>query len=80
VFKTLGIDGRKALEDGIKRTREIPDEEGQMRTSAIWETFDPSKISGQVQRLHQRIAEFEKGFGWDKFDPLVFTPNPVYPK
>jgi acyl-[acyl-carrier-protein] desaturase len=80
VFKTLGIEGRKALEDGIKRTREIPDEEGQMRTSAIWQTFDPTKISAQVQRLHERIADFEKGFGWDKFEPLTFTPNPAYPK
>ncbi|MGL4609700.1 MAG: acyl-ACP desaturase [Trueperaceae bacterium] len=80
VFKNLGIEGRKSLEDGIKRTREIPDEEGQMRTSAIWQTFDPSKISSSVERLHQRISEFEKGFGWDKFEPLNFTPNPVFPK
>jgi acyl-[acyl-carrier-protein] desaturase len=80
VFKSLGIDGRKALEDGIKRTREIPDEEGQMRTSAIWQTFDPSKISSQVERLHSKMFEFEQTFGWDKYDPLSFIKNPVWPK
>jgi acyl-[acyl-carrier-protein] desaturase len=80
VFKSLGIDGRKALEDGIKRTREIPDEEGQMRTSAIWQTFDPSKISSQVERLHSKMFEFEQAFGWDKYDPLSFIKNPVWPK
>jgi acyl-[acyl-carrier-protein] desaturase len=80
VFKSLGIEGRKALEEGIKRTREIPDEEGQMRTSAIWETLDPSKISSQVERMHNRIQDFEKSFGWDKYDPLSFIKNPVWAK
>ena len=80
VFKNLGIEGRKALEEGIRRTREIPDEEGQMRTSAIWQTFDPTKISSQVERMHNRIHDFEKSFGWDKYDPLSFIKNPVWAK
>lgn len=80
VFKSLGIEGRKSLEEGIKRTREIPDEEGQMRTSAIWQTFDPSKISGQVERMHAKIKAFEQKFGWDTYDPLSFVKNPLWAK
>lgn len=79
VFKNLGIEGRKALEDGIKRTRLVPTEDGQMRGTAIWETFDPATIEYDVRRLHEKIQGHERRYGMDEVDPTAFVPNPVWP-
>ncbi len=78
VFKQLGTPGRKALEDGIKKTREIPDEEGKMRTSAIWESFDPARLEEDVKRIYQKASEYEASFGLGAIDPLNFEKNPAW--
>jgi acyl-[acyl-carrier-protein] desaturase len=78
VFEQLGVPGRKALENGIKRTRLVPDEAGKMRETAIWESFDPSRIEEDVKRIYERINKHESGYGMDAFDPATFTPNPAW--
>lgn len=79
VFKNLGVESRKALEDGIRRTRLVPDEDGQLRGTAIWKTFDPAAIERDLQRLHEKIQAHERRYGMDEVDPTAFVPNPAWP-
>ena len=80
VFDNLTLAGRKALEAGIKRSREVPDDEGRMRTSAFWEAFDPGEAERSVLRLHDKIVAYEKSTGRNALDPLRFLPNPDWPR
>ncbi|MEW6420768.1 MAG: acyl-ACP desaturase [Deinococcota bacterium] len=80
-FRNLGIESRKALEEGIKKTREVPDfEGGNFKTTAIWDTFDYGAVEGDVRRLHVKIQEYEKEIGFDLYDPTEFVENPEVPK
>jgi len=80
-FRNLGIESRKALEEGIRKTREVPDFEGKnARTTAIFDTFDYGQIEGDVRRLHVKIQDYEKEIGFDKLDPTEFVENPEVPK
>lgn len=80
-FRNLGIESRKSLEEGIRKTREVPDfEGGNFGTTAIWDTFDYGQVEGDVKRLHVKIEEYEKGIGFDLYDPTTFIANPAVPK
>ena len=81
VFRNLGIESRKKLEEGIKQTRLVPTDNGEaMQQSALWNTFDYGLIEGDVQRLHGKISKYEREYGFDKIDPTIFVRNPEYPK
>ena len=81
VFRNLGIESRKALEEGIKRTRLVPtDNEQQMHQTAIWSSFDYGLVAGDVGRLYSKISKYEAEIGFDEIDPIVFTENPEWPK
>ena len=71
----LGIEGRKALENGIKRGRLIPDENGNLRDSAIFEGIDFGVIQDSVKRIFGRIETHEREVGFWDVDPTVFVPN-----
>ncbi len=79
VFKNLGIASRKALEEGIRRTRLVPTEAGVIRGTAIWDSFDYGLVEGDVRRLYGRVQEYEKGIGFDTVDPIEFHKNPLWP-
>ncbi|GGR94060.1 acyl-ACP desaturase [Deinococcus sedimenti] len=80
-FRNLGIESRKALEEGIRRTREVPDfDGGNFKTTAIWDTFDYGAVEGDVRRLHVKIQEYEKEIGFDAIDPTEFIENPEVPR
>jgi acyl-[acyl-carrier-protein] desaturase len=79
VYKQFGVPGRKALEEGIKRTRLVPDEDGQMRQTAIWQSFDPTNLERNVQKLYRRIQAHEASYGMDQIDPLHLVANPIWP-
>jgi acyl-[acyl-carrier-protein] desaturase len=80
VFDNLTVTGRKALENGIKRTREIPNGDGAMRSTALWDVFDPGEAERSVMRLHDKIGAYEASVGRAALDPFVFQPNPDWPK
>ena len=80
VFENLTLTGRKALENGLKRSREVPNDDGQMRTTALWEAFDPGEAERSVLRLHDKIITYEKSVGRDALDPIRFQPNPDWPR
>ncbi len=80
VFDNLTVTGRKALENGLKRARAVPNGEGEMRLTALWDTFDTGEAERSVMRLHDKITDYEKSVGRDALDPLRFRPNPDWPK
>lgn len=71
----LGVAGRKALETGIKRGRMVPDENGNLRDSAIFDGLDFPTISEKVRLLFGRIKKHEDVAGFSDIDPTVFVPN-----
>ncbi|GGK28972.1 hypothetical protein GCM10008955_23380 [Deinococcus malanensis] len=80
-FRNLGIESRKALEEGIRKTREVPDfDGGNFKTTAIWDTFDYGMVEGDVRRLHVKIQDYEKEIGFDQYDPTEFVENPEVPR
>jgi acyl-[acyl-carrier-protein] desaturase len=80
VFDNLTVSGRKALENGLKRARAVPNGEGEMRLTALWDTFDTGEAERSVMRLHDKITDYEKSVGRDALDPLCFQPNPDWPR
>lgn len=81
VFRNLGIESRKKLEEGIKKGRIVPTklDDGTHQT-AIWSTFDYGLVEGDVVRIHDKILKYEKETGRYEIDPFDFTPNPEWPK
>ncbi len=71
----LGFEGRRALEQGIKNTRLVPDEDGNLRESAIFPGLDFSHIDGAVRRLFTKIRGHEDETGHTLVDPIEFVPN-----
>lgn len=80
VFRNLGIESRKKLEDGIKATREVPNFDAQaVQQTAIWNSFDYGLVEGDVKRLHVKIGEYEREVGFADLDPTEFVENPAVP-
>lgn len=80
VFNNLSVVSRKALENGIKRSRIVPTIDGNdKRETALWDVFDPSTVVKSVKRLHSKIVEYEKTIGRDAISPLEFVENPDWP-
>lgn len=74
-FDHLGIAGRRALADGVKRLRQVPDENGAARDTAIFDTLDYHSLEESVRRLYRRVGEHEAEFGLAAIDPIVFVPS-----
>ena len=79
VFNNLGLENRRALEAGLKRTRLVPTHEGEQLT-AIWSSFDYGLVEGDVQRLYTKIGKYETEIGFDEIDPTTFVRNPAWPE
>jgi acyl-[acyl-carrier-protein] desaturase len=74
-LKNLGLANRKALVQGIKRSRQVPDPDGHKRDTVIIETFDYSSIELAVQKLFGRIQSYEEEIGLAEIDPTRFVPS-----
>lgn len=74
-LKNLGFSGRKQLEAGIKRTRLVPDEDGNLRETAIFDSIDFPSIADAVKRIFKRIEGHEQEVGFWDVDPTIFRPN-----
>jgi acyl-[acyl-carrier-protein] desaturase len=75
VIESLTIKNRKAFLNGVKRSRQVPDPDGNLRDTAIFETLDYSAIETMVQRLFSRVEKYEKEIGFADIDPTQFTPS-----
>ncbi|MCA0360913.1 MAG: acyl-ACP desaturase [Armatimonadetes bacterium] len=71
----MGIENKRALERGIRETRLVPDEDGNLRQTAIFPGLDFSHIEDAVKRLFGRIQKYEGEVGFDTVDPIEFKPN-----
>jgi acyl-[acyl-carrier-protein] desaturase len=71
----LGVAGRKALEAGIKRSRLVPDEHGNLRQTAIFDGLDFLTVQDKVKRLYKVIETHEREVGFWDIDPTEFVPN-----
>lgn len=74
-LRVLGVEGRKALEAGIRRGRLVPDENGNMRESAIFEGIDFPSMEAAARRVYKLIEKQEKETGHYDVDPTHFVPN-----
>ncbi|PYE53862.1 acyl-ACP desaturase [Deinococcus yavapaiensis] len=81
VFRNLGIESRRTLEEGIKATRAVPNfDANATQQTAIWDTFDYGLVEGDVKRLHVKIGKYEQEVGLSDLDPTEFVENPELPK
>ena len=69
----LGIAGRKAVENGIRLSRQVPETDGRMRDTAIFGSLDYEYIEQAVQRLFTRIGRYEAKYGLDEVAPTTFV-------
>lgn len=75
-LQNIGVAGRKALEAGIKRSRSVPNPDGEMReTSFFFDGFDYHAVESAIRRLITRVSDYEKTIGFDKIDPIKFVPS-----
>jgi acyl-[acyl-carrier-protein] desaturase len=76
VLKNLGgIVSRKSLAAGIRRSRQVPDPDGNIRDTALFETFDYNSIELAVKSVFQRIENHEEEVGLAEIDPTHFVPS-----
>jgi acyl-[acyl-carrier-protein] desaturase len=76
VLKNLGgIVSRKSLAAGIRRSRQVPDPDGNIRDTALFETFDYNSIELAVKSVFQRIENHEEEVGLAEIDPTRFVPS-----
>jgi len=75
VFKHMGIKSRKALEQGIKRSRQVPDADGNLRDTALFDAFDYDAVEIAVKRLFSRVKKYEEEVGLAEIDPTHFVPS-----
>lgn len=74
-FNSLGVTGRRALVNGFKNFRRVPDADGNLCDSAIFSALDYSAVETAVRRLYGRVERYEKEIGLDEIDPTLFIPT-----
>lgn len=74
-LKNLGVNNRRALERGIKRSRQAPDPDGHLRDTAFFDGFEYDVVETSVKRLYGRLKEYEKEVGLDEIIPSEFVPS-----
>ena len=74
-LKNLCVTSRKALDRGIKQSRLVPDLDGNMVDTAIFDTLDYDALELAVRRLFDRVKTYEEKIGLDEIDPVRFVPS-----
>lgn len=79
-LKQLTVKSRKALEQGIRNSRQVPDPDGNICDAAIFEAFDYHTIERNVRSTIQRATRYAQEVGIADLDPLTFTPSGLMPR
>ncbi|MEM8857247.1 MAG: acyl-ACP desaturase, partial [Chloroflexota bacterium] len=74
-LKNLGVEGRKKLRKGIEKYRQVPDMDGGMRGTAIFDLLDYDGVEKKVKRLFSQIEKYEERVGFSEIYPTVFVPS-----
>lgn len=75
LFDQLGVKGRRAVEDGIRRSRRVPDENGGLRDTSVFSGLDYKALEGSVRRVFGRIRAYEQEIGLADIDPTKFVAS-----
>src|SRR5580704_3948870 len=68
-LQNLGVKANRAFVRGVARSRQVPDPDGNMRDTALFEAIDYPTLEAHVSRLYNRIARYERETGRDAVDP-----------
>ncbi len=75
LFDQMGIKGRKLVEEGIRRSRQVPDENGHLRDTSMFSALDYRAVEESVRRLFGRIRTYEQEIGLADVDPTEFVAS-----
>jgi acyl-[acyl-carrier-protein] desaturase len=78
-LKQLNIHSRKALELGIRNSRQVPDPDGNLCDSAIFDAFDYQAVERNVKNTIERATRYAQEVGIADLDPILFTPSGLAP-
>jgi acyl-[acyl-carrier-protein] desaturase len=70
----LGAESLRKVEEGIRRSREIPDEFGLFRSGAIFETLNYRQVEQKVRALFGRLREYNIQSKRELVEPLAEPP------
>jgi acyl-[acyl-carrier-protein] desaturase len=79
VFENLDISSRRALEDGVRRSRRVPDGDGRERDTSLFSVLDYGAVEAAVRRLFSRVGAYEREIGLADVDPTEFVPSGIAP-
>src|ERR1044072_4617488 len=68
-LQNLGVKANKAFVRGIRKSRQVPDPDGNMRDTALFEAIDYQTLEAHVQRLYKKLGRYEAETGRDMVDP-----------
>lgn len=74
-FASMGIADRKMLEGAVRASRQVPEADGGLRGTAIFESLDFQHIQELVKKTFRRIELYEKDAGIAAFSQVRFIPN-----
>jgi acyl-[acyl-carrier-protein] desaturase len=75
VLSNLEVNATKAFSYGLRRSRRVPDADGNMRDSALFEAIDYEALESATRRFYGRLEKYEREVGrWD-IDPTEFVPS-----
>jgi len=75
LFEQLSVTGRKAVEEGVRRSRQVPDENGVLRDTAVFGALDYKAVEDAVKRLFGKIKTYEQETGLADVDPTSFVAS-----
>lgn len=75
VLKNLDLRGNKALAIGIRRSRQVPDPDGNLRDTALFEAIDYNALQDTIKRLYGRFQDYEETVGLADVALTQFTPS-----
>jgi len=79
VFDNLGVANLAAIDDGVKRCRLIPNSQGRLRETTLFESLDYGKLEDSVKSLAKRINAYEDDAQVACLARTEFVPNPAIP-
>jgi acyl-[acyl-carrier-protein] desaturase len=74
-LEQMTIKSRNALTQGIRHSRLVPDPDGNLCDSAIFNIFDYRAVELSVRKTFERSMHYAEEVGIADFDPIVFTPS-----
>jgi len=75
VLRNLSVHDRKAFTYGVRRSRMVPDPDGNMRDTSLFDTINYGALQQAVKRLYGRIEKHEQEVGFADIDATCFVPS-----